>query len=162
MKAGDRSSRGRLVAALALALGLGVAVLLVLLGGSPGEGEEVAAADPDCVERWNDDPAALQIGRHQYGSHGYSSLEVLRLTEDGTAESDGESGVCTLVFPAQALDPEPPAAALAYLQGSWVPLSALPTVSEIRLAELQSKAFTATNATMAEDGTIAAESASDS
>ncbi|UJA18873.1 hypothetical protein HJD18_00740 [Thermoleophilia bacterium SCSIO 60948] len=162
MEAGERSSRVRLVVALALFLGLGVAALLVALGGSGGDGEEVAAADPACVERWNDDPAALQIGRHQYGSHGYTSLEVVRLSEDGTAEAEGGEGVCTLVFPAQALDPEPPAAALAYLQGSWVPLSALPTVSEIRLAELQSDAFTATNATMDAEGRITAEDASDS
>ena len=151
--ASARSSRLRLVVALTLALGLGAAVLLVALGGSPDTGQ-ASVADSECVELWNDDPEALRVGRHQYGSHGYSSLEVVRLTEDGTGESAGTDGVCTLVFPARALDPEPPAAALAYLQGSWVPLSALPTVSEIRLAELQSKAFTATNASMAADGSI--------
>lgn len=153
----EASPRGRLVLAGVLAAALIAAVVgFAVLGG--GRETSVVTADAECVESWNSDPDAVRLGRHQYFGHGYTNVEVTRLSEDGTEEVTGSAGVCAMVFPRQALDPEAPAAAQVLLQDAWTPLSALPSVTEIRLAELQSDAGVGANAEMQRSGEIVASS----
>jgi hypothetical protein len=129
-------------------------VLAVALGGSddPHEFDPAPAA---CIERWNSDQAALALGRHQSGAHGYYELQVLTLSNDGAdVAPPGPGASCAVVFAAGALDPEPIAAAQIERRGAWIPLSRLTSFN--RLATLQSEAQSAYNARIGPDGRIEA------
>lgn len=150
----ERSDRARLL----LAGGLGAALLMavfavVALGGSE-EPREFAEPPRQCIDRWNDDPAAIAFGQHQSGSHSYYEVQVLLLSGDGKRElAEGEPGAsCAVVFAASALDPEPISAAQIEKQGAWTPLSRFSDFS--RLADLQATAQTAHNAQITPEGTI--------
>ena len=78
-----RAPSSRLVFAgglAALLVGLVVVVTVANEGGDEPRGEP---ADTACVQEWNDDVAAVSLGQHQAGSHGYSDVQVVRLTPSG-------------------------------------------------------------------------------
>ena len=84
-------------------------VAVVALAGGGGD-DERAEAPPECVRAWNSDPAAVAFGRHNYNGHGYEGALVTYLTDEAEEVDSAELGRCAVIFPAQALDPEPIAA----------------------------------------------------
>jgi hypothetical protein len=156
MGAPQGPARARLYFSAILAVGLLAAVLAVAVGGGSGEEPGPEPADPKCVEAWNENRAQVAFGRHQFNGHGYSRVEILRLARDGGDLEEGESGLCTVVFAAEALDPEPGAAAQVLRRGRWVALASLPEATPARLAELQSAAVSGANASLEGEGTLVA------
>ena len=151
--AGERSDRSRLLFAGGLGAALVVAVVLVVALGGKDEPRKFAEAPQQCIDHWNDDPAAIAFGQHQSGSHNYYNVQVLTLDGDGSAEAPpGPGANCTVIFAASALDPEPISAAQIEKQGAWIPLSRLQDFD--RLADLQAQARTAYNAQITPEGTI--------
>lgn len=146
-------SRSRLIFAGVLLAGLlgGVTVLLVA-GGS----DEVAAADPDCVDLWNEDAGAVSFGRHQESDHGYAAIQVARLDAKGNFVEGEGAGLCAMIFAAQVLDSEPTSAAQIYDDNNWKALINNPGVGTDLVADLQSGATTEANASLTPDGTIVA------
>ena len=149
----QESSRARALIAIVALAGFGVLIAVILLTGG-SEGRTFTEAPAECVERWNDDPHAVSNGVHNFNSHGYASVQVAYASVDGSevASTPVTGGGCVVVFAAQALDPEPVAAAEINLSERWVPLSTK-TVEE-RLAELQSDAISAANARLSADGRL--------
>ena len=129
-------------------------VLAVALRGSddPREFDPAPAA---CIERWNSDQAALALGRHQSGAHGYYEVQVLTLSADGNAlVSQGPrapaapwSSPLARSIPSRSLPPRSRGEGLD-------PLSRLTSFN--RLATLQSEAQSAYNARIGPDGRIEA------
>jgi hypothetical protein len=152
--AGDGASpgRARTIFAAVLAAGLLAAAAVVAIGSAGGD-PGVPEPDAECLELWNSDPLALAYGVHNFKSHDYYRVEVLRLEGDGRAAAPGE-GACAVVFAASTLDAEPIAAAQILIAGSWTPLSEVTSVSDERLAELQSDAVGGSNATLEETGAL--------
>jgi hypothetical protein len=148
-------ARSRLVFAGVLAFALLVGVVVVVATSGEGASGKVPA-DSECVEAWNADPAIVRTGVHLFRVHRYESVEVARLAEDGGPLTEGERGSCAVVFAAQALDPEQIAAAQVLVSDTWVPLSSLPAVTEIRLGELQAHAVGGANAELDEAGRLQA------
>src|SRR5688500_16895871 len=138
--------RGRLVFAGALAAGLLVVVLVVALTRSGGSSAD--PADPDCVSAWNDDPAAVSLGVHQFSGHGYELVQIARLDQAGEPT---DSGDCAVVFAATTLDAELGAAAQFLGEQGWRPLSERPGITPERLGELQSEANDEVNASLGDD-----------
>ena len=152
----DPRARGR-----SRALAAGVAVLLaagllaVLLAGGGREGEGTFAADPECVEAWNEDPEALELGRHQLGFHRYTRAQVLRVSSAGLPVSTYEAeGLCAVAFAGSQLDSEYGAAVRALDGGYWRALEAVAAVTPDQLAELQAQAQVQPNASLGEDGRV--------
>lgn len=150
---GDEN-RTRLFVAIVLAVGLVVAVGVVVLAGAGGDGSDPVAADPDCVDSWNDDEAMVAFGLHQFNGHGYERVEVLRVTNDG-APTEGDGGLCAVVFAARALDPEPGARAQVLVDDKWTGLESLGNVDEQEIAKLQADAFSGVNASLTTEGRLA-------
>jgi hypothetical protein len=151
----ERSDRSRLLLAGGLAATLIAAVVLVTLLGGKEEPREFAKAPQQCIDHWNEDPAAIAFGQHQSGSHNYYEVEVLTLTGDGAQKAPpGPGASCAVIFAASALDPEPISAAQIEKKGAWTPLSRFQEFN--RLAELQAEAQTAYNAQITPEGTIEA------
>jgi hypothetical protein len=146
-------SRVLFVAGLAAVL---AALIVAVVALSGGEDRSFAEAPPDCVSAWNDNVAAVTLGRHQSSIHGYIDVEVLMLRADGSIPAAAESGPgpahCAVVFAAGTLDPEVSAAAQVQLSGSWRALS--DSASTERLAELQARASSAHNAQITPEGTV--------
>ena len=149
------NTRARAVIAIAAFLAFGVLIVVILLTGGEDE-REFAAAPAECVDSWNEDSHALSTGVHNFNSHGYASVQVAYASEDGTeiGSSPVDGGGCVVVFAAQALDPEPVAAAEINLDEEWVPLST--NADTDTLAQLQSDALGDANARLSEDGRLAA------
>jgi hypothetical protein len=148
------NNRARALIAIGALAAFGVLIaVILLLGGS--EERAFAEAPGECVESWNEDAGALSTGVHNYNSHQYASARVAYASEDGTevGSEPVEGGGCVVVFAAQALDPEPNAAAEINLAEEWVPLSQ--SADTATLAELQSDAVSEANATLTEDGSLA-------
>jgi hypothetical protein len=158
MSASGPGSRARLIFAAGAAAVLVVAVAVVAIGssGSSEDADEIAAAPSDCVHDWNEDPVALNAGRHNSVSHAYLEVQVTRLAADGSEPANPDEGLCAVVFARTSLDPEPVAAAMLRRRGEWVPLSSQEGISSERLAELQADAFDLANANLQADGTISA------
>jgi hypothetical protein len=152
--ASEQNNRARALIAIGALATFGILIAVILLAGGD-DGADVAAAPEECVEAWNGDPHAVSNGVHNFNSHGYASVQVAYANEDGTeiAPSPVDGGGCVVVFAAQALDPEPVAAAEIKLAKRWVPLSYEAELD--RLAELQSDAMASANAQLSEDGTLA-------
>lgn len=151
----DNRARLLIVAGAVAALAILIVVVVAAGGGSEPE-REFAAAPRECLDRWNQDLAQTNFGRHQAISHGYTRVQVAYSSADGS-EVGAEpipGGGCAVVFAATRLDPEPGAAAQISLRSRWEPLSnyADPT----RLAQLQSQALGAANAELGADGMLAA------
>jgi hypothetical protein len=141
----------RLPIAVAGFLLLAGVVLVVILGGEPGRGEP-RAIPAWCVSLWNGNTNALRAGYHNFHSHSYTRAEVLRLDRVGNPRRRGR---CAVVFPAVTLDVEPAAAVKVYRGGRWSPLSESPSVSRVRLSELQAEAIDTANVDIRPDGTLA-------
>ena len=147
------AKRTRILVASVLTAGLVVAVLVVVLAGTGGDDGDVAEADSECVEDWNDDEAMVAFGLHQFNGHGYERVEVLRVTPDAEP-TDGEGGLCAVVFAARNLDPEPGARAQVLLDGKWAGVESLGNVGDREIAQLQSDAFARVNASLDTDGQL--------
>ena len=154
---GPRPRGARLYFALLLAAGLASALGIALVSQSGGDETPVDPPDVACIESWNEDPAAVAVGRHQSGGHGYIDVQILRVDAEGEAVEDGDSGSCAVVFAAQALDPEPAAAAVVLGHGRWRALSSRAGVDSETLGRLQSEAVAGANAFLTPAGTITTE-----
>jgi hypothetical protein len=143
-----------LFAAGAGALLFATVAVVALSSGGDGDDDDAVALDPACLDAWNDDPGALSIGRHNFTFHEYETAQVTHLTVPEGGRLGGDETPCAVIFPAEALDPEPEAAAVAFLGGSWIALSNFPAFDEVRLAELQGRALADTNAVLDADGRL--------
>ena len=156
MESGASSNtRARALIAIGALAGFGALIGGILVLGGTSDEPDAAAAPPDeCVELWNADQQALSTGVHNAAAHGYSRVQVAYSDESASelSESPVEGGGCIVVFAAQALDPEPQAAAEINLDGGWSPMST--TVEPGRLAELQSDALSEANASLGTDGRV--------
>jgi hypothetical protein len=153
MGAAKGPARGRLIFTAILAAGLLTAVVIVAITSGGGD-SAIEPADEECIEAWNEDSAQVAFGQHQFNGHGYSRVEILRVARDGGELGEGEEGLCAVVFAAEALDPEPGAAAQVLQDGRWVALASLPDATPTRLAELQSAAVSGANASLEGPGTL--------
>lgn len=141
------------IAAAALLLIVVIGIVALSAGGAS---QPQAPPPVGCVERWNSDPRALIYGRHNYIEHRYSSVQVGLLSTKGQEAPWKRGGSCAVVFGAPGLDPEPFFAGQRYGDHHWAPLSKLPGIPDVRLAELQVEALSAANAGLHPDGTLGA------
>jgi hypothetical protein len=150
------STRARLAIALGAAVVLtAIVVVVAVASGGGSDDEPPPPAPPNCVEAWNADPAALAYGRHNFNFHLYTGALVTFLALDGEVVGTGEVGLCAVIFPSEALDPEPFAAGQVLQGRNWKPISELPEVELRRLAELQVQAAGAPNTTLDDRGELA-------
>jgi hypothetical protein len=157
MAAEQGQARGRILIALGTAIALaGVVIVVGVASGGSGDDAPVASAPSTCVAAWNEDPAARAYGRHNFSFHLYKGALVSFMTADAAAVDPGEVGMCAVVFPSRALDPEPFAAGQVLRGARWVPLSTLSGVDLNRLAELQVTAADSPNTTLDVHGELAA------
>ena len=98
-----------IAAGAAVVLAAIIAVVAVASGGDSDERATVAAP-ARCIEAWNADQAARAYGRHNFSFHLYEGALVTFLSKTGEEVGEGEGGLCAVIFPSQALDPEPFAA----------------------------------------------------
>jgi hypothetical protein len=146
------SPRGRLaIAAGAAALLAGIVVAALALGGGD---EELTPVPAECVAAWNGDAAATSYGRHNFNFHRYEGALVTYLSETAVEVDSAEQGLCAVIFPAEALDPEPIAAGQVRQAGEWFPISTLPGVELTRVGELQVTAAGAPNTILDQRGEI--------
>jgi hypothetical protein len=120
-----------------------------------GDGREVVAADPECIESWNDDASALAYGRHNFSFHLYKGALVTFLDAEGEEVGPEEGGVCAVVFPSEVLDSEPNAAGQVLRGKRWSPISNQEGVELTRVGELQVLAAGSPNATLSVEGVLA-------
>ena len=152
------ASRARLGVALAAAVLLTGLTAVILLASSSGpSGEAASPAPDDCLKAWNSDQQAIEFGRHNSVSHGYTEVEIGYMPEEGSAglSTDAEAGECAVVFAANELDPVELAAGEIHGAGGWVPLSGF--IESADLAELQSAAVGGANAIVTEQGNLIRE-----
>jgi len=150
-------AKGRIPIAVGTAIALTVVIVVVAIASGPDDdAAAVAAAPPICVDAWNEDPAARAYGRHNFTFHLYEGALVEFLNADAQPVAQGQIGLCTVVFPARALDPEPFAAGQVLQGRRWTPISELPGVDLNRVAELQVTAANSPNTTLDERGELAA------
>ena len=148
-------------ARILIAIGAGVvlatviAVIAVASGGDSEERSEVAAPQ-ECVDSWNRDQAARAYGRHNFSFHLYEGALVTYLTGTGEEVGKGEGGLCAVIFPSKALDPEPFAAGQVLRGKLWFPISELEGMELARLAELQVLAAGSPNTGLDVQGVLAA------
>jgi hypothetical protein len=107
--AGVRRLNPRILFALAL---LVVFLPLVIWLARPTE--RGVPAEAACVESWNQNPAALDLGQHLFRAHGYRSALMVRQGSAGQGE-------CLLVL--SASDPDPEYGIAAFLHRSYSPPS---------------------------------------
>jgi hypothetical protein len=149
-------SRARLGVALAAAVLLAGLTAIILLASSSGDSGEGAAspAPNNCLKAWNSDQQAIDFGRHNSVSHGYTDVEIGYMPEEGSASlsTEAAAGECAVVFAANELDPEELAAGQIHGAGGWAPLSGF--IESADLAELQSAAVGGANAIVTEQGNL--------
>ena len=156
MEDGPPSSRARILIAIGGAVVLTVAIVLIAVAsGGESDGRDVVAAPQRCVDAWNRDQEALAYGRHNFSFHLYKGALVTFLTDTGEEVGPGEGGRCAVVFPSEALDPEPVAAGQVLRRGLWVPVSGLEGIELSRVAELQAIAAGSPNTTLDVQGELA-------
>ena len=149
------SPRGRILIAAGAAVVLAAVIAVIAVasgGGSEGRGE--VKAPQECVKAWNRDQAALAYGRHNFSFHQYDGALVTYLTRDGQEVGAGEGGLCAVIFPSRALDPEPFAAGQVLNKKLWFPISELEGMELARLAELQVLAAGSPNTTLDVQGVL--------
>ena len=122
--------------------------MIAVAPGGGSEGRGTVAAPERCVDAWNRDQAALAYGRHNFSFHLYKGALVTFLTNTGEEVGEGEGGLCAVIFPSQALDPEPFAAGQVLKGKLWFPISELEGMELSRLAELQVLAAGSPNTTL--------------
>ncbi len=156
MEDGAESSRGRILIAAGAAVALAVVIVVIAVASGGGsDGRAAVAAPQRCVDAWNRDQAALAYGRHNFSFHLYTGALVTFLTNDGEEVDAGQGGLCAVIFPSEALDPEPPAAGQALRGKLWIPIAELDGMELSRLAELQALAAGSPNTTLDVQGTLA-------
>ena len=149
-------SRARLLIALGAALTLTVIVVAVAsLRGAKGERASVVPS-ARCLDAWNSDASATAYGRHNFNFHLYTGALVTFLTDEGKQVGAGEGGSCAVVFPSQALDPEPFAAGQILKGRRWLSLTSLDGVALTRVAELQAEAAATQNTAIDTTGRLSA------
>jgi hypothetical protein len=153
--AGD--ARGRIVIAIVAAVALTAIIVIVsVASGGGSDGRAAVVAPKRCIDSWNSDQAARSYGRHNFSFHLYKGALVTYLTETGDEVGAGEGGICAVIFPSQALDPEPFAAGEVLKGRTWLPLSSLPGMQLSRVAELQVLAAGSPNTSLDVQGELAA------
>jgi hypothetical protein len=152
---GGARARILIAAGAAVALAAVIVVVAVASGGGDSEGRGEVAAPKSCVEAWNRDQAALAYGRHNFSFHQYDGALVTFLAKNGDEVGEGESGLCAVIFPSRALDPEPFAAGQVLRGTLWFPISELEGIELSRLAELQVLAAGSPNTTLDVQGVLA-------
>ena len=149
----QQNNRARALIAICAMAALAILVVVIVATGGSSE-RDFADAPSECVDSWNADAQAKSTGIHNFTAHSYSSVQVAYASDDAAeiSPSPVSGGGCIVVFAAQALDPEPVAAAEINLGDEWEPMS---TKAELdRLAELQSNALAEANATLGSDGGV--------
>ena len=150
-------SRARALIAIGALAALAALIAAVLVLGGSEDGAEAAGAPEECIELWNSDRQAVSNGIHNASAHGYTRVQIAYASEDGSEirNEPVAGGGCIVIFAAQALDPEPVAAAEINLDGRWSPMSE--SAEPARLAELKSDALSEANAQLAPDGRVTAQ-----
>jgi hypothetical protein len=152
----EANPRARIaIAASAAVLLIAIVVVVAVASGGGSDGRETVAADPECITAWNDDPAALAYGRHNFSFHLYKGALVTHLNGDGDEVGPQEGGVCAVIFPSEVLDSEPVAAGQVLRGKRWTPISQ-EGVPLPRVAELQVLAAGSPNTTLDVEGVLAA------
>jgi len=152
----EQQARGRILIAVAAAVVLGgIVAVIVVASGSGDERRAAAAAPARCVRSWNADQAARAYGQHNFSFHLYEGALVTSLTSSGREIGAGEGGLCAVIFPSRALDPEPSAAGQVLRGRNWIPISTLEGVELSRVAELQAIAAGSPNTTLDVTGELA-------
>ena len=140
--------------ALGAALILTLIVVAVISLGGEDKSTARVQAPPKCIEAWNVDASATAYGRHNLSFHLYKGALVTFLTDEAEQVGKGEGGACAVIFPSQALDPEPFAAGQILDGGRWKSLSDLEGVELPRIAELQAEAAAGQNTTIQTTGRL--------
>jgi hypothetical protein len=149
MEAEPAQGRARVLIAAGAAVALAAIVVVVAVAsGGDSDGRSTVAASQRCVEAWNSDPAARAYGRHNFSFHQYEGALVTFLSRTGEEVGEGEGGLCAVIFPSKALDPEPFAAGQALKGKFWFPISGLEGIELSRVAELQVIAAGSPNTTL--------------
>jgi hypothetical protein len=150
------STRARLMIAIGAAIVLTVIVVVVAVGSGGGSDDrEPVAAPAPCIKAWNEDAAARSYGRHNFSFHLYTGALVTYLSREGEEVGEGGGGLCAVIFPSEALDPEPFAAGQVHEKRLWFPISELEGVELTRVAELQAQAAEGPNTTLDRQGVLA-------
>ena len=155
MEDAAQSSRARVLIAIGAAVALTAVIVVVAVASGGGDSDERQVTAPQgCVEAWNRDQAARAYGRHNFSFHQYDGALVTYLTQNGEEVGAGEGGLCAVVFPSRALDPEPFAAGQVLRKKLWFPISELEGMELSRLAELQVLAAGSPNTTLDVQGVL--------
>lgn len=153
---GQPNPRARIAIAVGAAVVLiAIVVVVAVASGGGSDSREPVAADPECIEAWNDDPSARAYGRHNFSFHLYKGALVTFLTPDGEEVGADAGGMCAVVFPSEVLDAEPFAAGQVLEGKRWSPISDLEGVALTRVAELQVLAAGTPNSTLSVEGVLA-------
>lgn len=156
MDAAQPQPRARLLIALGAALALILLVVVVIASSGGGDESESFVAAPECIDAWNENASATAYGRHNFNFHLYTGALVTFLTDDAAQVGKGEGGRCAVIFPSQALDPEPFAAGQILQGKKWLSLSSLDGVALTRVAELQAEAAATQNTAIETTGRLLA------
>ena len=143
--------RSRLLVAAGVAL-LGALVTVAIISQSSGSTESAAPPPTECLADWNGDRDARSFARHNRTFHGYAGARVALI--EGTTVSETGDGDCVVVFPRDALDPEPEYAGQVLRDGRWQPLTEV--LDATAVDGLQSEALSRANVTLARDGRLLA------
>ena len=155
MESGNSGSRARVLLAIGAAVALAAVIgVIAVASGGDSDDRETVAAPQRCIEAWNRDQAALAYGRHNFSFHLYKGALVTYLTKTGQEVGAGEGGLCAVIFPSQALDPEPFAAGQVLRGKLWIPIAELDEMELSRLAELQVLAAGSPNTTLDVQGVL--------
>lgn len=134
---------------------IAIVVVVAVASGGGSDSREPVAADPECIEAWNDDPSARAYGRHNFSFHLYKGALVTFLDDAGEEVGPDEGGMCAVVFPSEVLDAEPFAAGQVLEGKRWSAISDLDEVALTRVAELQVLAAGSPNTTLDIQGVLA-------
>lgn len=146
-------ARGRLaIIAVATTL-LGAIVIVAALTASSGAPE--AEIPEDCLTVWNEDPVALQDGRHAYKTHDYRAALLARVSDTGElVEPDASENRCAVVFASPRVDSEPDFGVRVLDRNRWAGLVLTDGVPVSRIEAMQRDATGEANATVLPDGSL--------
>ncbi len=135
---------------------IAIVVAVAVVSGSDSDDRDAVAADPACIEAWNEDASARAYGRHNFSFHLYQGALVTFLDAAGEEVGSRADGFCAVVFPSKVLDSEPFAAGQVLRGKRWLAISDLEDVPLTRVAELQVLAAGSPNTTLDVQGVLAA------
>jgi len=132
--------------------------IAVALAGCGGEGEVSfkeggPPPPPQCIERWNADQAALELGKHFYSpGHDLRAAHVARIN----LPNAGLRNACLVVAAARESDSEYGTIGQFSTAGAgWLLINQLPVASQQERLEVQRRGSQQANAELREDGSIA-------